>query len=374
MAETTVRELADVVGIPINRLLAHLGESGLPHTEADERINDQEKAQLFTHLRRLHSKSGAEPAAPRKITLRRKSVSELRIASPQGRRKTVTVETRGRRVYMPGAGPRADSSVATVTEEGRAKARMDAAKRALQEGGQASSAGTRRDPEGGGGGTGEGRGAAQAARAREEEASSGRGAGIGASARVGPGRDRGGRGDARRHTRCSRRSAEASRHTRTRTDLASTRLEAWRSRRRARARGKARPWPQKPGGAARRKRQGGPQAQEAEIASGGSYPARAPCFRDADRAGRSRGRHPRDHHGGRPCAEDVDQGHRAHQGADGARHDGDHQSGHRSGCCGHRRGGTRSYAQAGQGELHRGRGAPHGRRGRVPGGASVRRW
>ena len=133
MAETTVRELADVVGIPVNRLLAHLGESGLPHTEADERINDQEKAQLFTHLKRLHSKSGTEPVAPRKITLRRKSVSELRIASPQGRRKTVTVETRGRRVYMPGAGPRADAGVAAVAGEGDAKARMDAAKRALQE-------------------------------------------------------------------------------------------------------------------------------------------------------------------------------------------------------------------------------------------------
>ena len=133
MTETTVRELADVVGIPVNRLLAHLGESGLPHTEADERINDQEKAQLFTHLRRLHGKGGAEPAAPRKITLRRKSVSELRIASPQGRRKTVTVETRGRRAHMPGAGPRADSGVVSVAEEGDAKARMNAAKRALQE-------------------------------------------------------------------------------------------------------------------------------------------------------------------------------------------------------------------------------------------------
>ena len=133
MAETTVRELADVVGIPVNRLLAHLGESGLPHTEADERINDQEKAQLFTHLKRLHSKSGTEPAAPRKITLRRKSVSELRIASPQGRRKTVTVETRGRRMYMPGAGPRADAAASTIGKEGDAKARMDAAKRALQE-------------------------------------------------------------------------------------------------------------------------------------------------------------------------------------------------------------------------------------------------
>ena len=133
MAETTVRELADSVGIPVNRLLAHLGESGLPHTGADERINDQEKAQLFTHLRRLHGKGGSEPVAPRKISLRRKSVSELRIASPQGRRKTVTVETRGRRAYPPGAGPRVDSGMAASGGEGDAKARMDAAKRALQE-------------------------------------------------------------------------------------------------------------------------------------------------------------------------------------------------------------------------------------------------
>ena len=127
MAETTVRELADVVGIPVDRLLARLGESGLPHTEADQRINDQEKAQLFTHLRRLHGKGGAEPAAPRKITLKQKSVSELKIASPQGRRKTVTVETRRRRAHVPGTG------VAPTGQEDDAKARMDAAKRALQE-------------------------------------------------------------------------------------------------------------------------------------------------------------------------------------------------------------------------------------------------
>ena len=133
MAETTVRELADVVGISVNRLLAQLGESGLPHTEADQRINDQEKAQLFTHLRRLHGKSGGEPAAPRKIALKRKSVSELKIASSQGRRKTVTVETRRRRSYLPGAAAKDDSGAAVTGEEGTAKARMDAAKRALQE-------------------------------------------------------------------------------------------------------------------------------------------------------------------------------------------------------------------------------------------------
>ena len=133
MAATTVRELADNFGIPVERLLAQLGESGLPHIEADQQINEQQRDQWLTHLRRLHGKGGAEPAAPRRITLRRKSLSELRIASPQGRRKTVVVETRGRRTYAPGAGPRADTRVAAAGEEGDAKARMNAAKRALQE-------------------------------------------------------------------------------------------------------------------------------------------------------------------------------------------------------------------------------------------------
>ena len=134
MAETTVRELADNFGIPVERLLAQLGESGLPHIEADQQINDQQRDQWLTHLRRRHGKGGGESAAPRKISLKRKSVSELKIASPQGRRKTVTVETRRRRAHMPVAGGlRADAGVAAAGEEGSAKARMDAAKRALQE-------------------------------------------------------------------------------------------------------------------------------------------------------------------------------------------------------------------------------------------------
>ena len=133
MAETTVRELADVVGIPVDRLLAQLGESGLPHTDAEQRINDQQKAQLLTHLRRLHGKSEGESAAPRKITLKRKSVSELKVASPQGRRKTVTVEVRKRRQVRGGAETRDGAGVLAGGGEGDTKARMDAAKRALQE-------------------------------------------------------------------------------------------------------------------------------------------------------------------------------------------------------------------------------------------------
>ena len=370
MAETTVRELADVVGIPVNRLLAQLGESGLPHTEADERINDQEKAQLFTHLRRLHGKSGGETAAPRKIALKRKSVSELKIASSQGRRKTVTVETRRRRSYMPGgAAARDGSGTAVAGDENTAKARMDAAKRALQEEAkrrQQELDETLR-------GEAEVREKEEALRKlrepEKEEARPGRGtrartrAGAGRcpGCRRRPGRDPPPR---RCHaTGCTCRQESAG------PALASVRCQAFGAWRRPRATRGA--WSKRSRGTACRERQGGPPPQEAEVASGGPHPARAPRLRDADRARRSGRGDSRDDHGGRARAEDVDQGQRAHQGADGARDDGDHQSGHRSGRCRARRGGTRPRRQAGQGQLDRGRGPAGGRRRRVPGGAPL---
>lgn len=131
MADVTVRELADVVGIPVDRLLDQLGESGLPHSDADQPINEEDKAHLLNHLRELHGKAASAGGANR-ITLKRKSVSELKVASAQGRKKTVTVEVRRRRSYSPSSG---GESTSTVSEDDQAAKReeMEAAKRALQE-------------------------------------------------------------------------------------------------------------------------------------------------------------------------------------------------------------------------------------------------
>jgi translation initiation factor IF-2 len=130
MGEVTVRELAEAVGIPVDRLLVQLGESGLPHSDADQSINEQDKAHLLDHLRRIHGKEHSV-AGSKKITLKRKSVSELKVASAQGRKKTVTVEVRRRRTY----GPSADKGVAPSVSRDEAVNRlqeMETAKRALQ--------------------------------------------------------------------------------------------------------------------------------------------------------------------------------------------------------------------------------------------------
>lgn len=130
MSEVTVRELAEVVGIPVDRLLAQLGRSGLPHTDADERLNEKDKAQLLGHLRQLHSGGETDSTTPRKITLKRKSVNELKVSS-QGRKKTVTVEVRKRRTYV--RNPEKQSIESIPVSDGDKSERMEAAKRALHD-------------------------------------------------------------------------------------------------------------------------------------------------------------------------------------------------------------------------------------------------
>ena len=96
MAETTVKKLADVVGTPVDTLLAQMKDAGLPHEDAEDKVSDEQKQQLLAHLRSSRDSSEAEP---RKITLRRKSTSTLK-TSTAGKTKTVNVEVRKRRTYV----------------------------------------------------------------------------------------------------------------------------------------------------------------------------------------------------------------------------------------------------------------------------------
>jgi translation initiation factor IF-2 len=100
MAEVTVKQLAEVVGIPVERLLTQLGEAGLGERTADEVISDDDKLELLSYLRSSHGKKAAAGDEPKKITLRRKSVSELKqTGSQRGTAKKVSVEFRGKRTY-----------------------------------------------------------------------------------------------------------------------------------------------------------------------------------------------------------------------------------------------------------------------------------
>ena len=57
MAEVTVKQLADVVGIPVDKLLTQMKDAGLSHAGADQVVTDDEKQALLAHLKRSHVSS-----------------------------------------------------------------------------------------------------------------------------------------------------------------------------------------------------------------------------------------------------------------------------------------------------------------------------
>ena len=96
MAQVTVQQLAEVVGASVERLLTQMKEAGLPHGAAGEAVSDEDKQTLLTYLKRSH---GESTDAPKRITLKRKTLSTQKTARSQGR-NTVKVELRKKRTYV----------------------------------------------------------------------------------------------------------------------------------------------------------------------------------------------------------------------------------------------------------------------------------
>jgi len=115
MAEVTVSELAKTVGASVDRLLMQMKEAGLSHGSAEATVSDEEKQTLLAYLKSLH---GASSAEPKKITLRRKTVSTLK----SGNRKTVNIEVRKKRTYVKRSDEELETQAAAEAEE---KARLE---------------------------------------------------------------------------------------------------------------------------------------------------------------------------------------------------------------------------------------------------------
>ena len=102
MADVTVTQFADVLKVPVARLLLQLDEAGIKLSSADDVISDEAKLELLTYLRRSHGRQEPSGPAPNRITLKRKSLGEIRMSGgAQGRQqRTVNVEVRRKRTYM----------------------------------------------------------------------------------------------------------------------------------------------------------------------------------------------------------------------------------------------------------------------------------
>ncbi len=143
MSDVTVKQFAEVVGVPTDRLLVQLGEAGLTVSDENATISDTEKTQLLDFLRQSHGKRGSLSAGSNnKITLKRKTQTELRAKVPAGRgpagrgaervrpeSKTVTVEVRKKRTYVKRADLVAEEQQRLeeeAAEQARIKAEADA--------------------------------------------------------------------------------------------------------------------------------------------------------------------------------------------------------------------------------------------------------
>jgi len=133
MSDVTIKQLAQVLGLPVDKLLTQLGEAGMKFSDQEQVISSTEKVKLLGFLRRTHGKSEApaevDDSAPRQITLKRRTVGELKVATPgargaAGSAKTVNVEVRAKRTYV---------KRSVIAEEASVDSEREDAVRKLQE-------------------------------------------------------------------------------------------------------------------------------------------------------------------------------------------------------------------------------------------------
>ena len=98
MAVTTVAQLAAELNRPATALLDQLRSAGVAKLSADDALTDADKAKLLDHLRVSH---GNAPSAERKkISITRKSTSEIKQADASGKARTIQVEVRKKRTFV----------------------------------------------------------------------------------------------------------------------------------------------------------------------------------------------------------------------------------------------------------------------------------
>ena len=101
MADVTITQFAEALKVPVDKLITQLDQAGINVAGPEALISEDAKLELLTHLRRSHGGTAAEAgSAPSRITLKRKTQSELKLAGMQGRARTVNVEVRVKRTYV----------------------------------------------------------------------------------------------------------------------------------------------------------------------------------------------------------------------------------------------------------------------------------
>jgi translation initiation factor IF-2 len=131
MAVTTVAQFAAELNRPAATLLDQLSQAGVAKASADDALSDADKARLLDHLRSAH---GSAPAERKKISITRKTNTEIKQADSSGKARTIQVEVRKKRTFVKrDDAPAADEPVAApaapVIDDAELERRADEARR-----------------------------------------------------------------------------------------------------------------------------------------------------------------------------------------------------------------------------------------------------
>src|SRR5690348_5980818 len=97
MAQTTIEQFATDLKMPAVALLEQLSAAGVAAKKQGDMLSEQDKTRLLDYLRKQH---GAAGDGKKRITLTRKSTSEIKAADSQGKARTIQVEVRKKRVLV----------------------------------------------------------------------------------------------------------------------------------------------------------------------------------------------------------------------------------------------------------------------------------
>ncbi len=98
MAVTTVAQFAAQLGRPTAVVLEQLQSAGVTKKSPDEALNEADKERLLEFLRSAHGTAGI--AERKKITIMRKTSTEIKQADSSGRARTIQVEVRKKRTFI----------------------------------------------------------------------------------------------------------------------------------------------------------------------------------------------------------------------------------------------------------------------------------
>jgi translation initiation factor IF-2 len=98
MSNTTVSEFASELKKPVQTLLEQLKGAGVPKAAAGDVLTDGDKQKLLSFLQTSHGTAGA--GERKKITLTKKSTTEIKQADATGKARTIQVEVRKKRTFI----------------------------------------------------------------------------------------------------------------------------------------------------------------------------------------------------------------------------------------------------------------------------------